>query len=159
MSDQPPRDRVTPSLPQAADDSFSLRPQGTGSASQLDHTPREFVIRTVHSASGLPYAPFIVRATSEAAARKLCQRTYLVLESVVPYAEQAGVEKPRVLSFGPPISDKDFERDYGNRPADSTPANPGTPLLFGLGGLLMCGPLGAAVGAWLGRSHDEPRRD
>ena len=71
------------------------------------------------------FSPFIVCTRDEAAARKLCQRSYFLLQSVEPYIEQEGTEKPRILPYGPPVSDRDFERDYGSRPEDySTPSSP-----------------------------------
>jgi hypothetical protein len=117
---------------------------------------QEFVVSATHARTKRVLTPFIVLAIDETAARKLCQRTYLVVQSVERYVEVAGKEKPRSLPYGPPISDKDFDRDYGNRPADTSgeriPLNLRYPAtcFFGLMGLAMAGPYGSLLGFSLG---------
>ncbi len=126
---------------------------------QIDQGPGEFVVTATHAKSGREYPPFIVKAADEAAARKMCRRGYLSLQSVERYAEREGAAKPRVLQFGPPVSDADFERDYGNRPAD-TPAGPGAaPHLLGCLGWIFLGPFGFWWGWWAGSTPEERRRD
>jgi hypothetical protein len=159
-----PQEEVTSSLPQPVarpDGSFTLEPDAEAFANKLsllkEQEPREFVVTAAHSQSGRELAPFIVRAKDEAAARKLSQRNYLVIRSVERYAEQEGREKPRVLPYGPPISDKDFERDYGNRPPDH-PTHPKSSNVLVILGWLFCGPVGAVLGWVVGKSLDEPQR-
>jgi hypothetical protein len=123
-----------------------------------DPEPREFVVRVVHTESGREFSPFLVRAKDETTARTLCQRRYLNVQSVEPYVEQEGVAKPRLLPYGPPTSDTDFELDYGNRPAETTSQSGGPPAyMLAAFGWLLCGPFGAMIG-WYAGSHSEGRR-
>jgi hypothetical protein len=116
------------------------------------------VITVAHAQSGKVFPPFIVLAQDEAAARKMCKRNYLVIQTVEVYQEKEGEEKPRVLKYGPPISDKDFERDYGNRPAGRRRAR--LSIWHFLLGWLACGPIGVLIVDTLVRSNDEPdKRD
>lgn len=85
----------------------------------------EFVVRVTHRYSGRAMPVFTVHAKNEAAARKLCQRNYLTVAEVLPYVVSEWNEKPKTLKYGPPISDKDFELDYGNRPPEKL-QKPGT---------------------------------
>jgi hypothetical protein len=82
----------------------------------------------------------------------LCRRNYLTVQSVERYIEQEGVEKPRILPYGPPVSDRDFELDYGNRRAEtSTPTRPSSSLpLYWVLGWFLCGPIGALLGVFIG---------
>jgi hypothetical protein len=144
---------------------FTLQPEGGGSPKQVSvlqdegQEAPEFVVTVVHTQSGRVFSPFIVRARDEAAARKLCQRNYLVLQSVERYSEREGVAKPRTLPYGPPISDRDFEADYGNRPADTSTPDPTPSVLAALGGFLF-GPIGALLGWWAGNpSRGQHRGD
>lgn len=86
----------------------------------MDETPglTEYLVLASERDSGRPYPPFIVPAPDEETARRLSQRRYLVLRSVEPYFHRAGAEKPKVYRLGPPVSDRTFEQDYHNRPAD-----------------------------------------
>jgi hypothetical protein len=154
---------VTASLPPStgrAAEAVTLQPESEPPLKQRNPSQgvsqelQEFVVRVVHAQSGRVFSPFIVCTREEGAARKLCQRGYLLLQSVEPYIEQEGIEKPRILPYGPPVSDRDFERDYGSRPADhrSTPSS--APYLLAGVGWFFCGPLGAVLGWWAG-SRDE----
>jgi hypothetical protein len=154
---------VSTSLPPSlgrAERAFALQPDSDGSRKQLElrnedgEGPHEFVVRVVHAQTGRVFSPFIVRAGDEAAARKLCQRNYLTLQSVERYIEQEGSEKPGVLPYGPPVSDRDFELDYGNRPGDTSTAGP-APWVFASLGWFFLGPLGAVLGWWAGNSSRE----
>jgi hypothetical protein len=113
-----------------------------------DH--QEFVISANHRESGQGLPVFIVRAKDEPAARKMCQRNYLVLQSIRPFVAAEWEEKPRVLPFGPPISGKDFERDYWRRGPERGGGQSGGALspLFAAFGFLFCGPVGAVL-AWM----------
>jgi hypothetical protein len=163
----PSKHGVTSSLPPpsaGADDALSLQPNSGGSPLQIrlssepGHQPQEFVVTVAHSQSGRVFRPFIVQAKDEAAARKLCRRNYLVIQSVALYVAQEGIEKPRTLPYGPPVSDRDFELDYGSRPADTQyPA----PYLFAILGWCLCGPVGALLallGWWTGSSSEGDQR-
>jgi hypothetical protein len=78
----------------------------------------EYLVLATDKKSGKPYPPFIVPAVDEQAARTICKRQWLTIESVKLFDEALAAEKPRVLPLGPPISDRSFERDYHNRPPD-----------------------------------------
>jgi hypothetical protein len=118
--------------------------------------PQEWLVTVAHVQSGRVYPPFIVRTLSVAAARTLCQRKYLVIQSVELYVEVEGRQKPRSLTYGPPISDKDFERDYGRRPADQSGG--GGPVAFRILEILCFGLLGVLTGVFIWRSGDDHRR-
>jgi hypothetical protein len=78
----------------------------------------EYLVVALERDSGRPCPPFIVPARDEETARRLSQRRYLVLRSVERYVHLAGTTKPKVYRMGPPVSDRTFEQDYHNRPAD-----------------------------------------
>jgi hypothetical protein len=119
---------------------------------------QEFVVMAMHFRSKKVLSPFIVPAKDEVAARRLCQRTYLVLQSVKRYECQEGDEKPQILLYGPPISDRDFERDYWNRPAD-TPKKRSKYISFVAVGFLFLGLPGALIGWFISLFDDSPDRD
>ena len=122
-----------------------------------DSEPREFVLTVTHSQTGRCFSPFIVRAKDEDAARKLCRRNYLEIKSIELFVEVDGKKKPRTLAFGPPISDTDFEEDYGNRDADPS-GKTKTPYFLGALGWFLCGPIGALLGYWVGSPSEGPQK-
>jgi hypothetical protein len=87
----------------------------------VEETPglTEYLVLAAERDSGRPYPAFIVPARDEESARRIPQRRYLVLRSVEPYRHRAGTAKPKVYRMGPPVSDRAFEQDYHNRPADA----------------------------------------
>ena len=78
----------------------------------------EFIVVASESRTGEPYPLFIVVAENEDAARRMSRRRWLNIDGVRHYAGELGEEKPPVLPWGPPASDRVFEKDYHNRPAD-----------------------------------------
>ena len=78
----------------------------------------EFVVAASELRTGKPYPLFIVVADDELAARRISQRRWLTIDGIMPYTDQPGEEKPPVLLWGPPASDRVFEQDYQNRPPD-----------------------------------------
>jgi hypothetical protein len=163
MSEQRPEMGVTNSRSQPGglpEGSFTVQPGGSANNPSLSkEAPAEFVVRVVHSSTGRVFSPFIVQAADEAAARKMCRRNYLMVESVERYVPKEGKEKPRTLTYGPPISDKDFESDYGGRPADRSERTKvegalvrGT--LMGVG-WFFCGSLGGLLGWWVGGADEQ----
>jgi hypothetical protein len=168
---KPPQEGLITSLPKPtaiADEAIALRPLADATTNrkiEKDSGPQEFAITASHAQSGKEYPPFIVLALDESAARKLCQRNYLVIQSVEQYVAQEGKEKPRTFTFGPPISDKDFERDYGNRPPDH-PSATKAPYPYMLGVLGIFGWIVLGFGwviiplgwLWKNSSDDPPRK-
>jgi len=69
-----------------------------------------------------PYPPFVVAAVNEAAARKVAQRDWLMLEAVQPYSPSADEPAPERLTYGPPLKDPRFDRDLAK--ADAEPPHP-----------------------------------
>jgi hypothetical protein len=163
--DSRPESKVTTSIPQTNSlpkQSFAARSNAEAIARDVRLSgaegPREFVLVVVHNQSGRVFSPFLVRADDEEAARKLCRRNYLEIRSVEPFVEVEGKKKPRTLTYGPPISDTDFEEDYGNRDADPSPTSGVSISWFGVVGGLLCGPVGSLVGLLFHQAIDEPRR-
>lgn len=118
--------------------------------------PREYVVLARHATTGRELSAFVVEAVDEKAARKLCKRNYLAIQSVEPYEPIEGVEKPPVLKFGPPISDKDFEKDYGNRPPDAgSPQPAGWSKVLAVVGVFFGGLPGLVLGWAVGASIDK----
>ena len=149
---------ITPSLPPGRQaNSFDVRRDADTAAPPDDGQPGEFVVTAAHYQTGRRYSPFIVPAKDEASARAICRRNYLELVSVTRYVEEKGKPKPRVLRFGPPISDKDFEDDYGTRaPAAGEGGGiVGSSYVLSVAGWLLCGPIGGLLGWALGRTMDE----
>jgi hypothetical protein len=164
MSENSPEQRVITSPPNPAGPpghAIALQPSAASASVERNvagDQPREWLVTAAHAHSGRAYPPFLVRALGEAAARSLCQRKYLVVQSVELYVEEEGRQKPRTLTYGPSISDKDFERDYGRRPADQ-PGGEGRVMLRILE-ILCFGLLGVMTGVFIWRSGDDPpRRD
>jgi hypothetical protein len=157
-----PEERVTTQPGARPEAAVTLRPGGEALAKTLSASQgppgeaHEFSVVVAHSRTDRVFPPFIVRAKDEAAARKLARRNYLVILSVERFVEVDGAEKPRTLPYGPPISDKDFERDYGNRAPDSPKPAIAASSVLGIVGCVFCGPLGALAGWLIGRSIDEP---
>lgn len=83
----------------------------------------EFLVLSTVKASGKAYPPFLVPADDERAVRRICKRPWLTIDSVLPFDDKLATEKPRLLSHGPPVSDKSFEDDYHNREADLSPGS------------------------------------
>jgi hypothetical protein len=168
-----PQEGLTTSLPKPTaipDEAITLQPLADAELHRKllreeDAGPTDFAITAAHAQSGKVYPPFIVSAMDEAAARKLCQRNYLVIQSVERYVEQEGKEKPRTFRFGPPISDKDFEIDYGNRPPDAPIATATSPVtgfisIIGILGWLFlgCGWVIIPLGWLWEKSPDDSQR-
>ena len=165
MSDESrPEGKVTTSIPQSGstpEQSFASRTNAEAIARDIRLSgaaaPGEFVLVLVHNQSGRVFSPFVVRANDAEAARKLCRRNYLDIRSVEPFVETEGKQKPRTLTYGPPISDTDFEEDYGNRAAD-----PDTPKRYVISwwrivvGLLL-NPLGVLIGLLLHQAIDDSK--
>src|SRR5262245_34419546 len=94
---QPPDDRLPTSArprdastQQPAPAAASRKP---GLEAEGDESLGEYLITASRKESGRRMARFIVRARDEKAARKMCQRGYLVLESVELYVDEEGKEK------------------------------------------------------------------
>jgi hypothetical protein len=78
----------------------------------------EFLVFATETRTGQAYPPFVVPAEDEPAVRRICRRAWLRVEVVEPYTEQLQDYEPPVLPWGPPLSDKSFDRVYHNQPGE-----------------------------------------
>jgi hypothetical protein len=77
-----------------------------------------YLVDATVNRTGLQYPPFLMPAADEQAIRDGCRRNWLTVRSVKVYEGQVEDGGPKLLLWGPPLSDQTFERDYHNRPPD-----------------------------------------
>ncbi|MGL4552777.1 MAG: hypothetical protein ACRC33_16500 [Gemmataceae bacterium] len=77
----------------------------------------EFLVQARHINTE-PYPPFVVTAMNESAARRMVQRSWLIIDSVRAHVLTEGEPVHLRMLYGPPINDARFDRDIVNLDAE-----------------------------------------